>query len=556
MMLDFIQEEEVAKRVASPAPIQNPYQSAGLASPSPRRNPRRSVAAESRSSRAGTPKKGANGDGLKVPTALELIEKEAQKESMNSPTPTSKKQKSSSSNSNSTGFSLDGPSTPSRPSASSAPPNDTSTTPTSAPPPKRKAPAEEAPPSWVTDVQPPTVIFAHDAFGGPILGSSSKKSNTSFGVEDQSNQDSEMEESTSPVKPTAILFTSSVDSREKIVEKDFGKKPSFAFDTTTVSSPSSKKSALPSETPASKSINPTSSSPKTIALETDRLLLPNFTFIFSSIITPLPTSSLESQAISEVSKLPSSSLPKFDLLAPPPPPLASTSASGGFNWASAGLAPPPKPSADIWTCGTCGTKSPLEKENCIACEEPRPAQKKTSTAPAPVVASGGGFNWASAGLAPPPKPSSDIWTCDVCGTKSPLDKAKCIACEEPRPVQKPTPAPSSSSTPPPPPAVASGGFNWAASGFAPPPAPSSDVWVCGDCGTKSPKEKEKCIACEAPNPTKKATSAVGGGGGGGFNWGAAGMKAPEKKAGWDCGVCMIRNGEEKTKCASCETERS
>ena len=128
----------------------------------------------------------------------------------------------------------------------------------------------------------------------------------------------------SPAKATLELFKSGRESRKvTIEEKQFGDKPAFTFSSTGTSSPSAK--ASPSlTTPSRQNGSSASKDPKAIALGTDPLLLPNFTFVFSSVATPLPTSALQSAAINEVSKLAKASLPTFDLLAPPPQPVAST----------------------------------------------------------------------------------------------------------------------------------------------------------------------------------------------------------------------------------------
>jgi hypothetical protein len=79
--------------------------------------------------------------------------------------------------------------------------------------------------------------------------------------------------------------------------------------------------------------------------------------------------------------------------------------------------------------------------------------------------------------------------------------------------------------------------------------------------------KSKCISCEEP----RADSAMKGAAtapaaiperpkpaapAGGFNWAAAGLKAPTKAPEtWTCKVCMVDNDATKTKCVSCEEPR-
>ncbi|KDQ61566.1 hypothetical protein JAAARDRAFT_45167 [Jaapia argillacea MUCL 33604] len=52
----------------------------------------------------------------------------------------------------------------------------------------------------------------------------------------------------------------------------------------------------------------------------------------------------------------------------------------------------------------------------------------------------------------------------------------------------------------------------------------------------------------APAPAPPAAS-------GGFNWAAAGLKAPTKPAGWSCSTCMCSNPEAANKCTVCDTPR-
>ena len=116
---------------------------------------------------------------------------------------------------------------------------------------------------------------------------------------------------------------------------------------------------------------------------------------------------------------------------------------------------------------------------------------------------------------------------------------------------------------------ASTGFNWEAAGMkAPMKAP--DSWKCPVCMINNSSAKTKCGACEEPRPesaaTKGTTTTAPAGISGsskpaaptaGFNWSAAGLKAPTKAPGtWKCNVCMVNNDITKTKCAACEEPRA
>ena len=77
---------------------------------------------------------------------------------------------------------------------------------------------------------------------------------------------------------------------------------------------------------------------------------------------------------------------------------------------------------------------------------------------------------------------------------------------------------------------ASAGFNWEAAGMKP-PTKAIDSWTCGVCMVNNDAAKAKCVSCEEPRPdpaTKGTTTAAPIGG---FNWAAAGLKAPSKAPG-------------------------
>lgn len=113
---------------------------------------------------------------------------------------------------------------------------------------------------------------------------------------------------------------------------------------------------------------------------------------------------------------------------------------------------------------------------------------------------------------------------------------------------------------------ASVGFNWEGAGMKR-PTRAAGSWTCGTCMVDNDAAKSKCISCEEP----RADSAMKGAAtapaaiperpkpaapAGGFNWAAAGLKAPTKAPEtWTCKVCMVDNDATKTKCVSCEEPR-
>jgi hypothetical protein len=155
----------------------------------------------------------------------------------------------------------------------------------------------------------------------------------------------------------------------------------------------------------------------------------------------------------------------------------------------------------------------------------------------------GGFNWAAAGMKAPVKPAGELWTCGTCMLSNPPAATdKCTVCDAPRPG-----------------AASAGGFNWAAAGMKAPVKPAGESWTCGMCMLSNPATAmEKCIVCDAPRPGSASTSQKTASSVGGFNWAAAGMKAPSESAGssWTCGTCMLSNPATATdKCSVCDTPR-
>jgi hypothetical protein len=140
-----------------------------------------------------------------------------------------------------------------------------------------------------------------------------------------------------------------------------------------------------------------------------------------------------------------------------------------FDWAAAGLKRS-NPVAGEWTCTVCNCKTKDTLRKCSVCEAPKPdaaASAPTSApapisptmpalipAPAPAMATPGGFNWAAAGLKLPTKPLG-TWTCSVCTIDNKPEADRCIACD----TLRPTSAPLTNSFKLPPP-IRNNGFNW------------------------------------------------------------------------------------------------
>lgn len=186
-----------------------------------------------------------------------------------------------------------------------------------------------------------------------------------------------------------------------------------------------------------------------------------------------------------------------------------------------------------------------------------PTAESSTVPPAPSVPSSSTFT------IPKKDAPSGQWTCGLCQLQNPASATeKCTICEAPKPGAKaaaPAPAPTM-----PPAAPATGGFNFAGSGFKP-PASASGAWTCDTCMLQNTaSDTEKCSVCEAPKPgaapkaaAPPAVPSLPAAPTGGFNFAGAGIKPPAKSSGeWDCDTCMLKNPASATeKCTVCEAPR-
>ncbi|KAM5532376.1 hypothetical protein V8D89_013970 [Ganoderma adspersum] len=132
----------------------------------------------------------------------------------------------------------------------------------------------------------------------------------------------------------------------------------------------------------------------------------------------------ESAKAAAVSSLPTYDFTKASVTAAvAPAPVAKP--AGGFDWSAAGMKPPPKPAGDSWTCSECMLMNTTSGDKCTVCDTPRPGRPKPAEAAQ-------GFNWAAAGIKPPPKPAGGQWSCSTCMLQNPTDAVKCTVCDSPR----------------------------------------------------------------------------------------------------------------------------
>lgn len=101
------------------------------------------------------------------------------------------------------------------------------------------------------------------------------------------------------------------------------------------------------------------------------------------------------------------------------------------------------------------------------------------------------------------------------------------------------------------------GFNWTAAGMKAPAATTSGTWSCGTCMLENPDSaNDKCTICDAPRSGGVAKPAavprkI-------FDWSKSAIKVPPTQhAGtWQCDTCMLSNPDSaKLKCTVCDAVR-
>lgn len=188
-------------------------------------------------------------------------------------------------------------------------------------------------------------------------------------------------------------------------------------------------SALPTpEFSAQPTTSTSTVKPKVDPKDTARALrgsaLPSFSFII-----PTQISQKHNKERDAAEAIGSTSLPAFSFSwdAKDRDAVASSGATASigapFNWAAAGMKAPVKVGG-TWMCSLCQLSNPDSAQDCSVCETKRP-----STAPTPAS---GGFNWAAAGMKAPAK-AGGTWTCSLCDLSNPNSAIECTVCEAKRP---------------------------------------------------------------------------------------------------------------------------
>lgn len=160
--------------------------------------------------------------------------------------------------------------------------------------------------------------------------------------------------------------------------------------------------------------------------------------------------------------------------------------------ASASLSSLFKPKDGEWQCETCYVKNSGDKAKCVACETPKPGLKVDVMPLKPKIENlGPSSSASSSSLSSLFKPKDGEWQCETCYVKNNGDKAKCVACETPKPGLKVEAVKSPPN---------SENIDAVSSSLSSLFKPKDGEWQCDACYVKNDGSKMKCMACETPKP--------------------------------------------------------
>ncbi|XP_032349557.1 E3 SUMO-protein ligase RanBP2 isoform X1 [Camelus ferus] len=212
-----------------------------------------------------------------------------------------------------------------------------------------------------------------------------------------------------------------------------------------------------------------------------------------------------------------------------------------------------------WDCSVCLVRNEGSSTRCVACENPRKQSVPASAVPAPAS-----FKFGSSETNKAPESGFEgvfakkegQWGCSLCLVQNEAGVAQCVACQNPRRQNPPTPA-----APAPAPAEVSKAPKSGLEGLFP---KKEGQWDCSVCLVPNEGSSARCVACQ--NPRKQSVPASAAPAPASFKFGSSETsKAPEsgleeeafpKKEGqWDCGVCSVLNESSSLKCLACDASK-
>ncbi|KPP80290.1 nuclear pore complex protein Nup153-like [Scleropages formosus] len=238
-----------------------------------------------------------------------------------------------------------------------------------------------------------------------------------------------------------------------------------------------------------------------------------------------------------------------------------------------------KPSLESWNCTTCLEQNGPSDSKCVACSALRPStdlsssiSAKPDSQPTVLTSQVGAIPSASFGslFALP----VGTWECDTCLVQNKPDVVRCVACETAKPgtgvkpgltlpaFSETSTAPTSSSssttvTAPITSSITSSSTTTSLSsgflGFEKFKKPEG-AWECGICLVENKAQDTKCVACQNPKPgapmppsSTTSTSLPPAGALLGF-----GDKFKPPEGSWECQACSLQNKADDLQCIACQ----
>uniref|UniRef100_A0A2K6EY30 Nuclear pore complex protein Nup153 n=1 Tax=Propithecus coquereli TaxID=379532 RepID=A0A2K6EY30_PROCO len=217
-----------------------------------------------------------------------------------------------------------------------------------------------------------------------------------------------------------------------------------------------------------------------------------------------------------------------------------------------------------WQCDTCLLQNKVTDSKCIACQAAklpsRDSAKQTGNG-TPSKSGKATLSTSGTSFGDKFKPAVGIWDCDTCLVQNKPEAIKCVACETPKPgtgvkrVLALTVVSESAET-----VTASSSSCTVTTntlGFGDKFKRPVGSWECPVCCVSNNAEDNKCVSCMSEKPgtsvptSSSSTVPVSLSSGGCLGWDK--FKKPEGS--WDCGVCLVQNKADSTKCAACESAK-
>uniref|UniRef100_A0A8C9DQS0 Nuclear pore complex protein Nup153 n=1 Tax=Prolemur simus TaxID=1328070 RepID=A0A8C9DQS0_PROSS len=282
-----------------------------------------------------------------------------------------------------------------------------------------------------------------------------------------------------------------------------------------------------------------------------------------------PAKTLKEGSVLDVLKSPGFTSPKVDFLAAQPtttsPVVYTRPAISSFSSSGIGFGESLK-AGSSWQCDTCLLQNKVTDNKCIACQAakllPRDTAKQTGVG-IPSKSGKATLSTSGTSFGDKFKPAVGIWDCDTCLVQNKPEAIKCVACETPKPgtgvkrVLAMTVVSESAETM----TASSSSCTVTANtlGFGDKFKRPMGSWECPVCCVFNNAEDNKCVSCMSEKPGSSVPTLSGSFLGTSVPTSSSSCLGLDKlkklEGSWDCGVCLVQNKPDSTKCAACESAK-